>query len=138
MNSAKQSGNCIDRQYARFKWFKFRFAGKASRQSFFEEGALLGFLSSVIIGLMFIPIVNLLFIPIYLLILIHIIGLYVRRLRDTGRNWTYIFLGLIPLVGVIILQYLAMDDSAPETEGETQQPMQNASSPAPAPAPDTM
>ena len=27
----------------------------------------------------------------------------VRRLHDTGKKWTYIFIGLIPLVGAILL-----------------------------------
>ena len=93
-----------------------------------------------------------------MLIFVHLLGLYVRRLSDTGKAWPYIFLGLISLVGVFILLYMMMDDSAPETQGEMKlppmpnapyqpqqplppmpnapyQPQQPMPAPAPAPAP---
>lgn len=31
------------------------------------------------------------------------LSLSIRRLRDTGKSWSYIFMGLIPVAGVIIL-----------------------------------
>ena len=38
-----------------------------------------------------------------LIIFIPMISMTVRRLKDTNRKWSYILLGLIPLVGPIIL-----------------------------------
>lgn len=34
------------------------------------------------------------------------IGVTVRRLRDAGYNWPYIFISLIPFVGIFILIFL--------------------------------
>ena len=34
------------------------------------------------------------------------IAITVRRLRDAGRNWLYIFIPLIPFVGIFILVFL--------------------------------
>jgi uncharacterized membrane protein YhaH (DUF805 family) len=36
----------------------------------------------------------------------------VRRLRDAGKHWAWIFIGLIPLVGSIWLIYLLVQPSA--------------------------
>lgn len=129
MDTPTQSGNLIARQYAQFKWFEFRFSGKISRQEYFEENALLSFLMliSAILSCIYIGL------PVLLLVMIHMIGLAVRRLRDTGRSWAYIFIGLIPLVGTPILLYITMDDSVTVTDGETKLPP----APAPAPAPES-
>ena len=41
------------------------------------------------------------------------IAITIRRLRDAGKNWAWIFIGLVPLVGVIILIVLLCKASAP-------------------------
>ena len=41
------------------------------------------------------------------------IAITIRRLRDAGKNWAWIFIGLVPLVGVIILIVLLCKASVP-------------------------
>lgn len=41
------------------------------------------------------------------------LALSVRRLHDTGKDWPYLFLALIPFVGAIILLVFMVQDSAP-------------------------
>ena len=41
------------------------------------------------------------------------LGITVRRLHDTGKEWTYLLLYLIPLVGWIIVLIAAVSDSQP-------------------------
>ena len=40
-------------------------------------------------------------------------AMLVRRLRDMGKEWTYIFIGLIPIAGIILLIIAACQPSAP-------------------------
>ncbi len=48
-----------------------------------------------------------------LAILIPMLGLWVRRLHDTGKSGWFLLLGLIPAVGAIILLVFACMDSQP-------------------------
>ena len=41
------------------------------------------------------------------------IAITVRRLRDAGKNWAWIFISFVPLVGVIILIVLLCKASLP-------------------------
>ena len=43
------------------------------------------------------------------------IGVSIRRLHDTGRTGWWVFIGLIPLVGAIILLIFFVTDSQPDT-----------------------
>ncbi len=45
------------------------------------------------------------------------LGLFVRRLHDTGRSGFWFFIGLIPLIGGIVLLVFLVQDSQ---EGENQ------------------
>ena len=42
------------------------------------------------------------------------LGLSVRRLRDSGKNWPYLFIALIPLVGAILLIIQLCKPSIPD------------------------
>ena len=37
----------------------------------------------------------------------------VRRLHDIGKEWYYILLGLVPVVGALVLLYFFVQDSQP-------------------------
>ena len=53
---------------------------------------------------------------IYLLaVLIPTLAVTVRRLHDTGRSGWWIFIQLVPIVGVFILLYFLVSDSNPAT-----------------------
>lgn len=56
-------------------------------------------------------------------VLLPSLAVSVRRLRDAGFAWPMIFLGLIPLVGIIILIALyaqrSIDDPGPQLPEET-------------------
>lgn len=49
-----------------------------------------------------------------LAIFIPTLSVTVRRLHDTGKNWTYLLLGFIPFVGIIILIIQYCQPSAPD------------------------
>lgn len=79
------------------------FTGRASRSEYwwvFLFAAIVGFVVGLIDGLLdtqvFAIIVELAF-------LIPSLSLCIRRLHDIGKKWTWILMGLIPLVGQIIL-----------------------------------
>ena len=42
------------------------------------------------------------------------LAILIRRLRDAGKPWFYIFLGLIPLAGFIILIVMCVKPSIPD------------------------
>ena len=50
-----------------------------------------------------------------LAVLLPSLGVSVRRLHDTGRSGWWLFIGLIPLVGTIILIIYMVSDSQAET-----------------------
>jgi len=54
--------------------------------------------------------------PLYsLAVLLPSLGVSIRRLHDTGRSGWWVFIGLIPLIGAIILLGFFVTDSQPET-----------------------
>ena len=50
-----------------------------------------------------------------LAVLLPSLGVAITRLHDTGRTGWWIFIGLIPLIGAIILLVFFITDSQPET-----------------------
>ena len=50
-----------------------------------------------------------------LAILLPALGVFVRRLHDTGRSGFWFFIGLIPLIGAIVLIIFLVQDSEPGT-----------------------
>ncbi|MCL2420500.1 MAG: DUF805 domain-containing protein [Defluviitaleaceae bacterium] len=65
--------------------------------------ALFNFLAALILGivaqLIGVPLISTLY---ALAVLLPGLAIAVRRLRDGGRRWTYLFINLIPIVGVIL------------------------------------
>jgi len=47
-----------------------------------------------------------------LALLLPSIGVGIRRLHDTGRSGWWLLLGLIPVVGIVLLLFLAQDSEA--------------------------
>jgi uncharacterized membrane protein YhaH (DUF805 family) len=60
-----------------------------------------------------------------LIVFIPGLALTVRRLHDTGKSGSYIFLVLIPIIGIIILLLLLTEDGYPGMNkyGENQKKM---------------
>jgi len=50
-----------------------------------------------------------------LAILLPHLALAVRRLRDAGYNWAFLFLALVPFIGAIVLIVLLASSSKPQT-----------------------
>lgn len=59
------------------------------------------------------------------------LGIIVRRLHDTGKEWTYYLLALIPLVGWIIVFIAFLKDSEPGTNKFGPNPKEMATGAAP-------
>ena len=84
------------------------------------RGYWMAFLINFIIGLVLSVIIaiipKLAFISsIYgLAVLIPSLAMAVRRLRDTGKQWGWIFVSLVPLVGAIILIVMLCKPSIPD------------------------
>ena len=72
----------------------------------FIAGIVMGIISSM--GLEFISYLY------SLAIFIPGIALSVRRLRDAGKNWTYMFINLIPVVGIILFIITLCKPSIPD------------------------
>ena len=84
-----------------------------TRCSGFWYAILMNFLISIGVSLLsFIPILGyILAIAWSLATIIPTLAITVRRLKDTGKDWPYIFFYLIPLVGWIILVIFCAQDS---------------------------
>lgn len=85
----KNYANFSDRTSVRGFWMAFLFN--------FVISLALGFVARII------PILGLLAGLYSLAVLVPWIAVQVRRLRDAGKHWAWIFISLIPLVGYIIL-----------------------------------
>lgn len=78
--------------------------------------ALINFLIGLLIGALIQTIPALTFVgSVYsLAAFLPALGLTVRRLRDAGKGWTWIFINLIPLVGTIIFIVILCKPSTPD------------------------
>src|SRR5262245_59397397 len=92
---------CLMQKYVDFK-------GRASRSEFWWF-----FLFQIIVCIVAAVIHPLLQVVVGLGLLLPSISAGVRRLHDTGRSGWWILLGLIPLVGLVLIVFLAL----PGTEG---------------------
>lgn len=93
----------------------FDFEGRTDRGTFWKV-VLINFIISAIFGaLVKIPILGIfagIVSAVYsVATLIPGIALQVRRLNDVGKSWPYIFFGLIPCVGWIILLIFDLQES---------------------------
>ena len=83
------------------------FSGRTSVRGYWMA-FLFNFIASLIAS--FIPVVSFIY-P--LAVLIPGLAIAVRRLRDTGKRWTWLFISLVPLAGAIILIIMLCKPSAP-------------------------
>ena len=83
------------------------FSGRTSVRGYWMA-FLFNFIASLIAS--FIPVVSFIY-P--LAALIPGLAIAVRRLRDTGKRWTWLFISLVPLAGSIILIIMLCKPSAP-------------------------
>lgn len=83
------------------------FSGRTSVRGYWMA-FLFNFIASLIAS--FIPVVSIIY-P--LATLIPGLAIAVRRLRDTGKRWTWLFISLVPLAGSIILIIMLCKPSAP-------------------------
>ena len=89
------------------------FEGRARRKEYWYF-ALISFIISLILSLIDWAIgINVLATIYGLAVLLPSIAVGVRRLHDTGRTGWWLFIGLIPLVGAIILLVFFFTDSQP-------------------------
>lgn len=98
------------------------FSGRARRREYctFALVNCLIALLLLILGLAFgedSPASNIMVTIFYLIMLVPNLSVSVRRLHDIGKSGWYMFLGLIPLIGGLILLVWALMDSEP---GENQ------------------
>lgn len=85
----KNYANFSDRTSVRGYWMAFLFN--------FLAGVVLGIVAAILPALTFLS-------GLYsLAVLVPALAILVRRLRDAGKKWYWIFIALIPLVGEIIL-----------------------------------
>ena len=91
------------------------FSGRARRKEiwyFILFDAIFAFVLGFIDSLIGIYVLSSLY---SLAVLLPSLGVSIRRLHDTGRTGWWIFIGLIPLIGAIILLVFFVTDSQPET-----------------------
>ena len=98
-------------------WSKaFDFKGNSSRSDYWSV-----FLSHIII-LFLIELLRIEVLQhIYLVgILIPLLSIQVRRLRDSGKKWQWVFIQLLPFIGIFWLMYLHLYPSEPIAQGKDQ------------------
>lgn len=106
-----------------------KFDGKADRAEFWRF-----FLAMVVIGVVFSlllsvfakvkflhTIITVIYLLVYLVLLIPSLAVTVRRLRDAGKDWPWIFIFLIPLIGTIWLLILLAKPSLPDQSAPSAQ-----------------
>lgn len=98
------------------------FSGRARRREYWTFALVNGLIALIllILGLAFgedSPASNIMVKIFYLIMLVPNLSVSVRRLHDIGKSGWYMFLSLIPLIGVLILLIWSLMDSEP---GENQ------------------
>ena len=101
----------------------FDFSGRTSRRGYWMA-VLLNFLISIIIdfaaGLLSLGILSRVY---SIAIIIPMLAVGVRRLRDGGYHWAWIFINLIPLVGwIVYLVLLCQPGSSPPRQSSHSDP----------------
>lgn len=100
LNMWKNFANFSDRTSVRGYWmaFLFNFLVTAVLNVLIQAVPALAFLSAIY----------------SLAVLVPTLAIAVRRLRDAGKKWTYIFMNLIPLVGWILFLVALCKASVPD------------------------
>lgn len=88
----------------------FNFSGRTSRPGYWWA-VLCNFIVSTVLG--YIPYVGTLY---ALAALIPGLAMGIRRLNDAGKQWTWIFINFVPLIGQIIYIVMLCQPTAPEAD----------------------
>lgn len=106
------------------------FSGRARRSEFWWFALFSGIVQTVM-SLLDAAIGNrILGLLVALALLLPSLAVTVRRLHDTGRSGWWIFIALIPLVGVIVLLVFELQDSQPESNAYGPSPKPYGADPA--------
>ena len=101
---------------------KFKdFEGRARRKEYWGLflfnvifGGIIGFVFGFIAGLLNVPFISTLgTILVCVVTIVPSLAAGVRRLHDIGKEWYYILLCLVPVVGALVLLYFLVQDSQP-------------------------
>lgn len=90
------------------------FNGRARRREYWSYALcafIIGFVAGLIDGL--IGLHSILSSIVGLAFLLPGLAIAVRRLHDIGKDWKYLLIALIPIVGALYLLYLFVQDSQP-------------------------
>ena len=90
------------------------FSGRARRREYWSY-ALCTFVIACVVGLIdgLIGQRNILSLIVSLALLLPSLAISLRRLQDIGKPWQYILFAFIPIIGVLYLLYLGVQDSQP-------------------------
>ncbi len=103
-------------------WKNFaNFSDRTSVRGFWMA-ILFNFLAGVVLGVLtaIVPFLGFLTGLYGLAVLVPGLAICVRRLRDAGKAWYFIFFSFIPLVGSIILIVFLCQQSVPSDDGSAQ------------------
>ncbi|MDO4332572.1 MAG: DUF805 domain-containing protein [Eubacteriales bacterium] len=93
------------------------FQGRARRKEYWMFvlfNVIVSFVVAIIANLIHVPALSSLY---SLVVLCPSLALAVRRLHDIGKKWTWILIGLIPLIGTVwLLVLLCMDSQLGDNE----------------------
>lgn len=99
----------------------FNFGGRTTRRGYWMA-YLFNFIVTFVLGLVanFVPALSFLASIYALAILIPSLAIIIRRLRDAGKGWGWIFINFVPLIGQIIFLVFLCSKSVPAaTNGYT-------------------
>jgi len=72
---------------------------------------IISFVLGIIVGITGFTAISIIYV---VALIIPSLSMMIRRLRDMGRRWTSIFIGLIPCVGIILLIVFLVKPSVPD------------------------
>ena len=90
------------------------FSGRARRREYWSYtlcAFVIGFVAGLIDGL--IGLHSVLSLIVSLALLLPSLAISLRRLQDIGKPWQYILFAFIPIIGILYLLYLGVQDSQP-------------------------
>ena len=90
------------------------FSGRARRREYWSY-ALCTFVIACVVGLIdgLIGQRHILSLVVSLVLLLPSLAISLRRLQDIGKPWQYILFAFVPIIGVLYLLYLGVQDSQP-------------------------
>ena len=81
----------------------------------FWMAILFNIIVAIVLSVIFVVILDIVIIYVLYVLAVFLPGLaiQIRRLRDAGKKWTWIFINLVPLAGIIIYIVLLCKESKP-------------------------